>query len=134
MKNIQLEPQKIEDLISEAYNLAKQQLGTLQQYMVENKVSKLFTFNVQETAEEDMQTGCDEFYSLPVFTSVDKHSNYDEFAVISVGLSHNGELQLNGVPKTEGASFRTLTGIEDIIMCTSISDIADILMLVGENN
>lgn len=134
MKNIQLEPQKIEDLISEAYKLAEKQLKTLQQYMVENKVSKLFTFNVNEIAEEDMQTGCDDFYLLPVFTSVDKYSNYDEFAVVSVGLSAKGELQLNGEPKTEGANYRVLTGIDNIIMCTSVSDIADILMLVRENN
>ena len=102
--------------------------------MVENKVSKLFTFNVQETSEEDMKAGCDDFYLLPVFTSVDKYSNYDEFAVVSVGLSAKGELQLNGEPKTEGANYRVLTGIDNIIMCTSAGNIAAILMLVRENN
>lgn len=131
MKKLELAPQKITDLISEAYKEVELQLKALQTYLFENKIGQVFTFDTEKISEDDIPF-TDDFHGLPVFSTVDKHSNYDEFAAMSVDVNDEGELQINGYPRTEGASERTLTGIENIMDCTSVYNIVEILKLVGE--
>ena len=135
--NLIIAPNKITDLINAACKEAELQLKALQEYLSENKVAyigrgKLFTFNTAETSEEDMPF-TDKFHELPTFSTVDKYSNYDEFAAMAVSVNEEGELELHGYPRTEGADERTLTGSEEIMNCTSVYNIAEILKLVGEN-
>lgn len=70
------------------------------------------------TIYNDVDTGTEEFYELPVATHFGKHGDFTEYAIISVE-KRNGNIILHTISKNEDETKKEfpIEDIEDVSLC-----------------
>ncbi len=86
--------------------------------------------SIRLISEEDEEERDKVFMELSIVSSVDKHSNYDEYCIVEVSKDQFNNLTFHGVDRTgEATSYNKEFNTEDL----NVGELADIADTIEEN-